>query len=121
MRLLVREYVVAFALVSLTCCSVPTDEQFRYLSPDSKVAATIGPGQVDATVATPTYVHLICGDCKIAGDPIFIADKVQSIDVIWVDDTHLKITARARTFKHETRAHVGGRKIEITYDIEERH
>ena len=76
-------------------------EQQRTPAPNEGLDAVVTERETDATVATPTEVFLVPTGEKVSGEPIWLADHAEGVQVVWHGPIHLEIRApKARTFRH---------------------
>lgn len=76
-------------------------EQQRAPTPSESLDAVVTKRETHSTVATPTEVFLVPTGEKVSGEPIWLADHAEGVQVVWHGPTHLEIRApKARTFRH---------------------
>ncbi len=82
--------------------------------------AVVAEVATDATVGTPTEIYLVPSGGKIAGQPVFRADKVAVLRAIWENDHQLLIKANsARVFRQTPSVTSGKTSIVVRYEIED--
>lgn len=71
----------------------------RISNASGSVDAVIAIKETGATVATPTEIYVVPKGEKVKGDPIFRADNVEGLSLIWNGESKLIIRAeKARVF-----------------------
>jgi hypothetical protein len=113
------------ATALLAACAPKISETNRIPDPTGAIDAIAAIRETDATVATPTEVYLTPAGGAPKGDPVFRADNVEHLNVEWLSQDLLHISAEsARIFLfsskfvvHTTR---GDRTIRFRYDIASR-
>lgn len=107
-------------LLFLGACSVEITEMQRISNPAAPVDAVVAIKETDATVATPTEVYVLPKGMKVSGDPVFRADNVEALRLVWNSESELTIHAdKARVFLKlpGTKINVPGKAQELTVDI----
>jgi hypothetical protein len=86
----------------LTACEQNVTEIKRTPNTDGSIDAVIAIKETGATVATPTEIYLVSHGQKIQGQPVFRADNVEKLALIWDNAIELRIRAKvARVFLNE--------------------
>ncbi|RXF73013.1 hypothetical protein [Hansschlegelia zhihuaiae] len=112
---------VAAALV-LAGCSPERSIVGRTSDPTGELDAVRAEVLTDATVATPLEIYVVAKGARISGDPIFRADKVVKLRVVWLNASEVEIQAdEARIFLHQHTTSVDGRAITLKTAIKKKH
>jgi hypothetical protein len=92
-----------FGLLSLVACSNKITETQRISNISNSIDAVLAIKETGATVAIPTEVYLLPKGQQIHGEPVFRADNVEGLKLIWDGESTLKIHAeKARVFLHSS-------------------
>ena len=99
MEKLFRLSLLFSAFFMLNACFNEIVEQQRISNSSGTVDAVIAIKETGATVATPTEIYLVKKGEKVKRDPVFRADNVEQLVVIWEGESKLTIHAeKARVF-----------------------
>jgi hypothetical protein len=101
-------------------CSPVVRELSRLPNPDGSVDAVTAIKETDATVATPTEVYVVGHGQPLSHDPVFRADNVDGLSLLWTSDRRLVVhAANARVFLRRATVEVpapgGSSQIGIDY------
>lgn len=120
-------------ILLMGCGPLPVHELQRNPNPAGNVDAVIVERGTDATVATPTQVLVLPRGQAVSDDPgpkfdvepVLIADHVENLQIAWLSNTRLKITAaRARLFRQLPRVAVkltDGKELLVTVEVRVTH
>ena len=114
-------FVAHMALALLVVgCSVEVTEKQRISNATSSIDAVVAIKETNATVATPTEVYVLPKGQKISGDPVFRADNVAGLRLVWDNESQLTIHAdKARVFLNLpiSKIDVPGKSHQMAIDI----
>jgi len=116
-----RIFTVFFFSIILCSCGYDYKEILRVTNTDGTIDAVAIDLLTGATVATPTKIYVGDKGFEIKGEPVFVADYVDGLTMVW-DGAHLVVRAkRARVFSFVDSVDVessdGVKKISITLNI----
>ncbi|MDR6679156.1 hypothetical protein [Pseudomonas oryzihabitans] len=115
-------FMLFVLILTVSSCGYDYKEILRVTNADGTVDAVAIDLLTGATVATPTKIYVGSKGFEIKGEPVFVADYVEGLTMVWHGDSRLVIRAkRARVFSFVGSVGVesgeGVKKISITLEI----
>lgn len=94
-----KKLIVLSVVPALLACSSRITEVQRISNTQKSLDAVVAIREVGATVATPTEIYVVLHGQEVKSEPVFRADNVEALNVAWIDNSRLLITAdSARVF-----------------------